>query len=191
LSLVREYGYLGLFISMALGIFGLPIPDETILTFAGYLVSQKDLILIPTILSSFLGSITGISISFFLGHTLGIRALNKGRSLLHITEKHLDKTKKWLEGYGSWVILFGYFIPGVRHITAIIAGSTKTKYSKFAFFAYVGGFLWSITFILLGYSVGNKWMEIIEQIHKHILLITFIIISVLVVYFIVKAKLSK
>ena len=83
---------------MALGIIGIPIPDESILTLAGYLVFQKDLMLIPTILSSFLGSITGISISFFLGHTLGIKALNKGGSLLHITENHLDKTKKWLEG---------------------------------------------------------------------------------------------
>jgi membrane protein DedA with SNARE-associated domain len=82
-------------------------------------------------------------------------------------------------------------MPGIRHLTTIIAGGTKTNYSKFAFFASLGGFLWSITFILKGYLVGNKWMGIIEQIHMHILLITFVIIFLLIVYFIVKTKLSK
>lgn len=188
LHLIEQYGYFGLFISMALGIIGLPIPDETILTFAGYLVSQKDLLLIPTIISSFLGSISGISISFILGRTLGIKLLIKRSRYFHITESRLDKTKKWLEGYGSWVFLFGYFILGIRHLTAIIAGSTKTKYSKFAFFAYLGGFLWSLTFVLLGYSVGKKWMVIIEQVHNHLLLIAFIVLILLIIYFIVKTK---
>ncbi|MCL4548848.1 MAG: DedA family protein [Bacteroidetes bacterium] len=191
LHLIEQYGYFGLFTSMALGIIGLPIPDETILTFAGYLVSQNDLQLIPTIISSFFGSISGISISFFLGRTLGIRFLYKRGHFFHITESRLIKTKKWLEGYGSWVFLFGYFIPGIRHLTAIVAGSTKTNYSKFAFFAYSGGFLWSLTFVLLGYSVGKKWMVIIEQVHNHILLIAFIVLILLIIYFIVKTKVSN
>ena len=169
---------------MALGIIGLPIPDETILTFAGYLVSQNDLKLIPTILSSFLGSVSGITISFFLGHTLGIRVVNKLGHIFHITEKNLDKTKKWLEGYGSWVFFFGYFMPGLRHLTALTAGSTKTNYFKFAAFAYTGGFLWSITFILIGYLVGMKWMDIIMEIHNHIVATMLIILLLLIYYFI-------
>jgi len=62
---------------MALGIIGLPIPDETILTFAGYLVSQNKLHLLPTVISSFLVSICGISISFIIGKTIGLRFLHR------------------------------------------------------------------------------------------------------------------
>jgi membrane protein DedA with SNARE-associated domain len=35
---IAHYGYLALFGLLMLGIVGLPVPDETLLTFAGYLV---------------------------------------------------------------------------------------------------------------------------------------------------------
>ncbi len=176
---------------MALGIIGLPIPDETILTFAGYLVSQKDLLLIPTIISSFLGSISGISISFLIGRTIGLSFLHKHGFFFHITQSKLDTAKKWLERYGSWLFLFGYFIPGIRHLTAIVAGSTKINFSKYALFAYTGGLLWTLSFVILGYTVGNKWMPVIEQIHNHILIIALVVLILLLVYFIIKNKVSN
>jgi membrane protein DedA with SNARE-associated domain len=172
---------------MALGIVGLPIPDETILTFVGYLVSQNKLHLLPTIISSFLGSICGISISFIIGKTIGIKFLHRYGKYFHITESKLHKTKKWFESYGEWLFLFGYFIPGVRHLTAIIAGSAETKYSKFALFAYSGGLIWTLTFITIGFTVGKKWMLLVHQIQKHILIVTFIIIILLIGYFVFRS----
>jgi len=191
LHLINEYGYLGLYISMSITIIGIPIPGESILTFAGYLAFQKDLYLIPTIISASLGSFTGVTISFFLGRILSDKLLNKRKTFFSISESNLIKTKKWLEYYGSWILMFGYYIPGVRHLTAIMAGSTQIKYSRFALFAYIGGFLWSLTFILLGYYVGKKWMSIIAQIHNHIFIITFSSLSLIILYFIFKLTYSK
>ena len=34
---VARYGYAGIFLALVLGIVGLPIPDETLLVFCGYL----------------------------------------------------------------------------------------------------------------------------------------------------------
>jgi len=176
---------------MALGIIGLPIPDETILTFAGYLVSQNHLQLLPTIISSILGTLSGISISFLIGRKFGIKFLNKFGSYLHITDEKIERTHKWLEGYGSWVILFGYFLPGIRHLTAITAGSTKMNYSKFALFAFVGGLVWSLTFILLGYNIGKNWIAILERINNNVGLIILTILFLLIIYFALKYRLGK
>ncbi len=173
---------------MSLGVIGLPIPDETILTFAGYLVSQNNLHLFPTILSSYLGSILGISISFLIGRTFGLNFLHKHGSFFHITEDRIHKTKKWFEGYGEWLFLFGYFIPGVRHLTAIIAGSASTKYSKFALFAYAGGLIWTVTFVTVGFTFGMQWNLVIEQIHKHIIIFVFILLTISIFYFVIKFK---
>ncbi len=175
---------------MALGIIGLPIPDETILTFAGYLISQSQLHFIPTIISSYLGSISGISISFLIGRKIGLSFLHKHGRFFHITEEKIKKTKAWFEGYGEWLFLFGYFIPGIRHLTAIIAGSTDTKYSKFALFAYTGGLIWSITFLVIGFTVGKNWNLALEQIHKHILSAVLIILILLIIYIVIKSILS-
>ena len=173
---------------MAFGIVGLPIPDETILTFAGFLVYKNDLLLIPVIAASFLGSLTGISISYLLGRTLGIKVITKAGRIFHITEKHLEKTKKWFEGYGSWVLFIGYFIPGIKHLTALTAGTTKTDYHKFAAYAYSGALVWTSTFIFLGYLTGKNWMTLLEHIRKHILIITLLILLALILYFILKSK---
>ena len=54
----------GDFFLLVLGIVGLPVPDETLLTFSGYLVYQGHLSLPLTFLSGFAGSACGITLSY-------------------------------------------------------------------------------------------------------------------------------
>ena len=56
LALLTQYGYLAIFSLLVLGIIGLPVPDETLLTFTGYLVYQGHLSLPLALLSAFAGS---------------------------------------------------------------------------------------------------------------------------------------
>jgi hypothetical protein len=46
---LNHYGYLGIFLLLALGIFGPPVADELLLLFLGYLVLKGNLDFIPTI----------------------------------------------------------------------------------------------------------------------------------------------
>ena len=55
----------------------------------------------------------------------------------------------WFRCFGRWLLAFGYFIPGVRHVTALAAGSAL-DYETFARYAYPGAVLWSCTFVALG-----------------------------------------
>jgi len=153
---------------MALGIIGLPIPDETILTFAGFLIYQKELNLIPTYLFSIMGSITGMSVSYYIGNKLGKKFLYDEHSIIHISKVKLDKTDNWIQRHGSWFLFIGYFIPGVRHLTALITGTSKTSYRKFLSFVLPGGFLWISVFISLGFYAGRKWKKISCIIQDHI-----------------------
>lgn len=156
---------------MALGIVGLPIPDETILTVSGFFVFQRHLHFIPTIASAFFGSATGITISYLIGKKFGTLAIKKFQPFLHINEEKLDKTKKWFDKSGGWILFAGYFIPVVRHLTAIVAGSMKTKYTSFMGYAYSGCLLWVNTFVTLGYFSGKNWEKIKDNIQDNILLL--------------------
>jgi membrane protein DedA with SNARE-associated domain len=189
---LAKYGYFAIYLLLTTGLFGLPVPDETLLTFLGYLVSKKELILIPTIGIAFLGSISGITISYLVGRVLGNLALKKAGRFLHVSEKNLEKGELWFEKLGKWTLAFGYFIPGVRHIVAIIAGSTKLKIPIFIIYAYSGAFAWTVTFILLGYYVGAKWQPIIEKIQEHLLIASLVIVVLAGIYFLIKKiKLNK
>jgi membrane protein DedA with SNARE-associated domain len=71
LNWIPEYGYPALFLLLMLGIVGLPIPDETLLTFSGYLIFKNQLLWMPTMATAFFGSICGITISYLIGRRLG------------------------------------------------------------------------------------------------------------------------
>ena len=60
---IQHYGYAGIFSSLMLGIAGLPIPDETILSFVGYLIYKGHLQLFPALTAAFFGSVSGITLS--------------------------------------------------------------------------------------------------------------------------------
>jgi len=162
---VTHHGYAGLFSLLVLGIIGLPIPDEWLLTLCGYFVFKTTFKFVPTLTAAFLGSACGITVSYILGRTLGTFLLLKYGARFRITQKEVDRVHRWFEGVGHWTLTFGYFVPGVRHLTAYVAGASKLKVPVFVGFAYAGGFLWSLTFISLGYFLGEKWERIAETVH--------------------------
>lgn len=163
---VAHYGYAVIFILLVLGIVGLPIPDEPMLAFAGYLVSSHRLDLLPTILVAFLGSACGISVSYGLGRRLGTNLVEILRRFLRIHPQHLDAVQAWYARRGKYTLLVGYFLPGFRHLTAFVAGWGGLSFSVFALFAYTGGLLWSMSFITLGFFLGEGWIQTSATVHR-------------------------
>ena len=84
---VTEYGYIGIFSLLALGIIGAPIPDEGLLAFAGYLVYNEKLQLFPTLAAAFLGSVCSITLSYGLGRTIGHYLITKFGPAVQITRR--------------------------------------------------------------------------------------------------------
>jgi membrane protein DedA with SNARE-associated domain len=180
---ISQYGYAGLFVLLVLGIVGLPIPDETLLAFAGYLVFKGRLAFGPTLLSAFLGSVTGITISYLLGRGPGMFLLHKFGPVLRIHHAQMEQTQQWFARRGKFLLMFGYFIPGVRHLTALVAGSSGLRVGIFALYAYVGALIWSLSFITLGYFLEERWTALSATIHSLVITITAIFITVLLGYF--------
>jgi membrane protein DedA with SNARE-associated domain len=165
-QLVSHYGYAGIFSLLFLGIVGLPVPDEILMTFAGYLVFKKKLIYLMTVLSAFLGSITGMTISFMIGRWLGSPFLRRYGKKIYFTPERLEKVDDWFNRFGKWTVSFGYFIPGVRHLTAICAGISNWSYRTFALFAGLGGLIWVLFFVTLGMFLGEHVHEIMKNYHR-------------------------
>lgn len=183
---VTHYGYIGIFSLLMLGIIGLPIPDETLLASVGFLIFKGHLAFIPAILAAFLGSICGISISYIIGRTGGFYLIKKYGYLVHITENKLNRAQHWFHRAGKWSLILGYFLPGIRHITAIVAGATKLEFPAFALFAYIGGFIWTLSFVSLGYFFTEKWAAISVHIHRNLLIGTGIVLVFAIAYFLIQ-----
>lgn len=163
---ITSYGYFGISALLALGIVGLPIPDETLLAFAGYLIFKGELKAVPTGLAALAGSICGISISYILGRTTGYPLLHRYGKYVRITDKEITRVHDFYHRLGGLSLTFGYYIAGVRHLTAYVAGASKLEYGTFAAYAYAGAVIWCTTFLTLGYVLGDRWSEILELAHR-------------------------
>jgi membrane protein DedA with SNARE-associated domain len=182
LNWVAHYGYAAIFSLLVLGILGLPVPDEWLLTFAGYLVYKKHLHLFPAYVSASLGSMCGITTSYILGRSLGIYLLHRYGWLFHITPERMEKVHSWFDRFGTWTLLIGYFIPGVRHLTAVVAGTSKLRFLLFSIFAYSGALIWAATFIGIGFSFGDQWSQVLKQVDRHIVKVTWGVVILAALY---------
>lgn len=178
--MLDQYGYLGLFGLLVLGIVGLPLPDETLLTFTGYLVSQGHLNFTGALLAAFFGSSVGITLSYLIGRVLGKEVVSRWGRLLHLTEERLQRVERNMERFGGIALFFGYFVPGVRHLTAISAGLGQMKFRLFAPVAYLGALFWTLTFLLLGMLFSDQLHHLEKVLYPYrFWIIALIVLSVL------------
>ncbi len=160
IHLITHYGYVALFGLLMFGIIGIPVPDELLLLYAGYNVSMNRMSLIPTLIIASLGAMCGITASYLIGRYVGLPAIQKFGHFFGFTDYKLQKVHKWFEHWGKWTLLIGYFFPAVRHLSAIVAGTSKLSWQKFTIFAYIGAIIWVNIFILTGYLLGHKTPKI-------------------------------
>jgi membrane protein DedA with SNARE-associated domain len=170
-SYLNHYGYLGIFLLLALGILGPPVADELILLFLGYLVLQGNLDLITTVAVVAAGTLIGVSLDYLLGRTLGHYLLLRPDSWLHRKYRRSYPVRQWLAQSGGWVLACSYFVPGWRHCAPMVAGLSRLDFPRFAVLTYSGGVLWSLSYILLGYFLGERWNHNLLQVHQWIIII--------------------
>src|SRR5664279_2569533 len=183
LAWIAQYGYVAIFGLLVFGIVGLPVPDETLLTFTGYLVFKGNLSLPLAYGAALAGSLCGITISYTLGRTFGLALIHRYGKYLRITEAHINKAHAWFARVGHWGLTFGYFVPGVRHFTAYAAGMSSVEPPQFALFAYSGGCLWVASFLGLGYFLGERWQAVEKNIERFLTVAGIALAILIAAYF--------
>lgn len=179
---ITQYGYVALFFLLMLGIVGLPIPDETIMVFSGYLIQRGTFHAGPTWVTAFCGSVCGITLSYWIGRKLGLPFVLRYGKYIHFTPERLGKVLQWFERVGHWALFVGYYIAGVRHFSAVVAGTSGLRWPAFALFAYGGAAVWVTTFLTIGYFVGEKWEVMAEQLHHNLMWISVVVLGVVGAY---------
>jgi membrane protein DedA with SNARE-associated domain len=183
LQWIATYGYAAIFSLLLLGVVGLPVPDETLLVFCGYLISRGKMTPVGAFLSALAGSWCGISLSYTIGRTFGVSAIHRFGKRLHITEERLDRVHRWFDRAGRWALVVGYFIAGVRHLTAIVAGTSKLSFPSFMAYAWPGGLLWVSTFLTVGYFLGENWQTVAESIQHYLVYASIIVVVAALGYY--------
>ncbi|MGE8206942.1 VTT domain-containing protein [Heyndrickxia sp. NPDC080065] len=189
--LIDNYSYIVLFFSLMLELIIVPIPNEILMSYVGFLVFQGKLNLYLSIMFGGLGGIIGVTISYWIGYKLGAPFFYKYGSKFHMGPDKIEKISKWNKKYGKRLLLFSFFIPGVRHITSLFSGITRISFKTYAFFAYIGVFIWVGTFITLGKIFGPKWAQFHQQSKLYVTLACIGIGVIYLTYFLIKSNKEK
>jgi len=134
------------------------------------------------------GSLCGITLSYFLGRTGVVYALKRVSLLQRHIGSHLPEAQKWFERFGKWTLFFGYFIAGVRHFTALVAGTSGLRPRTFALYAWPGGCVWVACFLALGYYLGEGWERVARRLDGAVLIAAAAIAVAGVVWWYLKRK---
>ncbi|GAF14813.1 alkaline phosphatase like protein [Bacillus sp. JCM 19046] len=177
---IIQYGYFGVFFTLVAGILGIPIPDEVLLISLGYLSYIDYFHIIPTIIVALIGSFVGMSLSYFLGIKLGAPFLEKYGPKFYLSIKRQNHVSQLLQKHGKWIVLLGFFIPGVRHLTGYLSGISRLHYSTYAILTAIGSLLWAPLFIFSGYALGIRWLDIRESVLSHKMLYMSVFFSLFI-----------
>ncbi|WP_411342808.1 DedA family protein [Paenibacillus sp. WLX1005] len=156
---IGRYGYIAISALLALGIVGLPIPDEMLMILVGYLASTKVLHFPLVLIFSFIGSVGGMTISYWVGRKLGLAILLRYGKWIGLTPKRYDRVRHWFQRYGRWTVLFSYFIPGVRHAAGYISGISAMPFRQYVLICMAGAVIWTVIFVSIGYFAGAHFLH--------------------------------
>ncbi len=189
--LLNHYGYIVLIIALFLELIAFPLPGELLMSYCGFLVFEGKLNFYLCILFSTIGAILGITVSYLIGKKFGVPFFNRYGKYVHFGPDKIDKTSQWFDKYGDRLLIFAFFIFGVRHITGYFSGITRIVYKRFAFNAYLGALIWCSTFIYLGKVFGQNWQIIHQEAARYLFVIAVSIIIILVLIYVYKTFQAK
>ena len=185
-KLLAEHVYLILFVSLILEFAALPLPGETMMVVAGIMAYNNHGSYIGMIVASALGTVLGMQFSYEVGRRLGTKAVDKYGSYIGLTPYRMTKAAEFFNRFGNIVIVIAYFLPGVRHILGYFSGISRINAKRFHVYSTVGGILWVVVFITLGYVLGPSAPHAFKLLHKYGTMLFIIGIAALFIYLIFK-----
>jgi len=164
IHLLLTHGYLALFLWSIL-------EGEVGLIMAGWLASNNEVFRYGTVvLVALCGAVIGDHLVYALGRFFAPRA----RKWLSKYEKKRVVVQDWLHAYGALLVVFERFIYGTHIPVLLTLGITRYPYLKFLLFDIIGIVLWVVTFVSVGFYLGNSAIELILFFQKNILWVVFV-----------------
>lgn len=157
-------------------LIGFFLPGDTLLFAAGFFAAGGALNIYTTILVIIIAAIFGNMAGYEIGRRSGKYVFRKDDSIF-FQKKYIDTSRDFFERHGGKTVMLARFVPIVRTLTPLLAGTAKMDYKKFMFYNVVGAIIWGTTVTLIGFWAGKvlgKYFEIDTYILPIILVATIL-----------------
>lgn len=160
-ELIQQIGYVGvsaiIFAESWIIFF---LPGDSLLVTAGFIAYEGTLNIWILMISTLICAILGNSLGYATGYRFGRRLFQ--RNIWLFKRKYLESTQKFAEKHGSKMIVLARFMPIVRTFAPILAGIGAMEYRVFLIYNIIGGFLWTVGLLLVGYLLGKVLGQVVD-----------------------------
>ena len=156
-ALIATFGLVGIFAIVFLEtgfFFGFFLPGDSLLFTAGLLATQGYFPIAGLLIGVFVAAVLGDNVGYAFGRKVGPSLFVREDSLL-FDKKNIARAQHFYEKYGVRTIILARFIPIIRTFAPIVAGIGSMNYRTFFINNIIGGLLWTVALVGLGYGFGR------------------------------------
>jgi membrane protein DedA with SNARE-associated domain len=166
-TLIDAYGYLGLFVGLALGNMAVPVGTEIILPVAGGLTATGHLSnLWLTIAVAIAAELAGNSVGYAIGRFGGVPIIERYGKYVHFTHERLMVVHRFFERWGTFAVFICRFLPVLRGVVSIPAGIAEMNLAHFYLWTFLGSLIFCSSLILLGDALGAHLSAVLPWMHR-------------------------
>jgi len=194
-KLLKEGGfYVVIFVIFAeTGLFfGFFLPGDYLLFLAGMFVAtgKLDVNIYILVAGLFVAAVAGNFTGYWFGRKTGPMLYNR-KDTFFFKKRYLLAAEKYYHKQGAFALIMGRFVPIVRTFAPIFAGVVKLDLKKFALYNILGAFLWIASLTLLGYFLGKRFAQQIEEYLVYIIIGFIVITTIPLIITFVKKQVVK
>lgn len=157
---LKDYGAAAIFVMVYLESLGSPLPGETGVIASSLLASRGELNIFTLYPAVLFAAILGDSTGYLIGRVGGRTFLKKFGPYIGLTATVLDTIETRFRSGGLWIVMFARFVPILRQLNGLVAGSLGLPFHLFLMAQSVGALLWTSLYCLGPYFFSELFQHI-------------------------------
>jgi membrane protein DedA with SNARE-associated domain len=186
---MRQLGYPGIVVLMAIESSVIPLPSEIIMPPAGYLAAQGQMNATVALACGILGSLLGSYANYWVASRLGRWVFVRYGRWVLVSERSLERSERFFERHGPIAVFVSRLFPVLRHLISIPAGIAHMPLGRFFVYTGVGAGIWCAILMGIGWVIAKQepaWSPALVAAYSHRALLVLIpAIAVLIAGYVV------
>ena len=165
---------------------GVVVPGEIGVVLGGVMANQHRLPLWAVLAAAVAGAVIGDSIGYWVGDRYGEAIMRRIPNRI-IDDNKMHRAEDTVRRYGGRAVFIGRFTAALRALVPGTAGMSGVRYSKFLIWNALGGTIWAVGYVLIGYLAGSQY----QRIEKYANYLGIAVVLLIVVFLLVRHHRTK
>jgi len=152
---ISSYGAFAIFVMIYFESLGMPVPGETGVIAAALLAAKGELSIGRLYLAVLSAAILGDGTGYLIGRIGGQAILRRFGPYVGLDTGKLNRIELKFRTRGLWFVMVARFIPVLRQLNGLFAGSLALPWHSFLLAQAVGAAMWTTVYCLGPYFFGE------------------------------------